>query len=101
MTIEQVKYSVDNIKLELIELLTADEFNFVLIQEKADTLNELITSISPLISAESIHLDWFREIALWLDALTKELSLVRDDLAAELVKLNKRKKADKFYGENT
>lgn len=101
MTLEQVRHRVDNIKLELIELLGADEFNFPLIQEKADTLNELITSIHPFLSVELVHADWLRDNALWLDALIKQLSLARDDVAAELVKLNRRKKADKYYGENT
>lgn len=101
MRVEQLIDSVHLIKAELVALLQTDEPNFSLIQEKADTLNQLLTKEYPELSANKAYIDWLQETEHWLAEVISHLIIARNEVAHELVKLSQRKKADKYYGEHT
>lgn len=81
--------------------MQTEDINIVLIQEKADKLNQLITKDYPEFSANETYLNLLQETDEWLVELINQLVLARNEVAYELVKLSQRKKADKYYGENT
>lgn len=101
LRLEQLIDRVNLIKTELVALLQSDEPNFSLIQEKADTLNQLLTMEHPELSANKAYIDWLQETEQWLAEVISYLIIARNEVAYELVKLSQRKKADKYYGEHT
>lgn len=95
-----LRNKVEQVKCELEKLLSADTFSTEQLQEKADTLHDLLTTDSTsLTSAE--YQAFLHENSKWLALTIEKITTVKDQLGLELIQLAKRKKADKVYGENT
>lgn len=91
---------VEQVKYELDKLLTADSVSIAQLQDKADTLHNLL-SIDPARLTSTEYQAFLHENLQWLALTIEKIIAEKDQLGLELIQLAKRKKADKVYGENT
>lgn len=100
VTLAELSAKVLALRAEIDTLFATEEYSVDELAEKTVTLNTLLNT-KPLEVADGTAYSFFLTDNLhWLNAIVRKIHEEKKEIASSILQIQRRKKAEKSYGEN-